>query len=550
MPAFPLPTDMPAEPVPGYRLVRLRGRGGFGEVWEAVGPGGFPVALKFVELGGRVGESELRALEVIKGIRHAHLLATFGAWQVAGRLIIAVELADKTLFDRFQESIAAGCQGIPGPELREYMREAAKGLDYLSEPQHCWDGQDRAGIQHRDIKPQNLLLLGGTVKVADFGLARVFEGVVASHSGALTPAYAAPEFFEERTTPWSDQYSLAVTYCHLRGGRLPFTGNLAALMAAHLSKEPDLTMLPKEERPAAARALAKDPSNRWPSCQEFVNALGDSARHDESARPAPREVVTAVPQTTRDPARPTASRDERFRLKSLPDSLRKCVRKELAEGEEVQWAGQPRSGRFALRALPIALVGIFFTGFALFWVASALEMQERRAEFDRQWNAQRDRMGGAPSSPSTTTGFSVEDVFPLLGIPFVVVGLGMACSPLWMIHKARTTAYLVTNRRAIIFDGGWSTHVRSFGPSELGRLERRQKADGSGDVILAKETRYTAGYYSGSPGRGGHWAPGGLSIKEIGFFGIPQVKFVEQLLQDLAAGRKGAGTCGPESATS
>jgi hypothetical protein len=294
-----LPTELPAEPVPGYRLVRQRGRGGFGEVWEAVGPGGFPVALKFVNLGGKVGESELRALDVIKGIRHAHLLSTFGAWQVADRLIIAVELADGTLLDRLEESVAQGRQGIPGPELLEYMREAAKGLDYLNESRHCWDGQERAGIQHRDIKPQNMLLVGGTVKVGDFGLARVLEGTLASHSGGLTPAYAAPEFFEQRATPWSDQYSLAVTYCHLRGGRLPFAGSPAALMAGHLTREPDLSMLPREERAVVARALAKDPQKRWPNCQEFVKALGTLPGLSETAASGPTQVLQAIPVQAR-----------------------------------------------------------------------------------------------------------------------------------------------------------------------------------------------------------------------------------------------------------
>src|SRR5262249_32860164 len=149
-----------------------------------------------------------------------------------------------------------------------------------------------------------LLLLGGTVKVADFGLARVLEGVAASHSGALTPAYAAPEFFEGRTTPWSDQYSLAVTFCHLRGSRLPFTGNHAALMAAHLSKKPDLTMLPEDEQPAVARALAKNPSDRWPSCQAFVNALGNFARRDKSVPLALGDIMRAVPQASFDPVLP------------------------------------------------------------------------------------------------------------------------------------------------------------------------------------------------------------------------------------------------------
>jgi TolB-like protein len=157
--------------------------------------------------------------------------------------------------------------------MLEYLAEAAKGLDYLHEPRHpSGDGPPR-GIQHRDIKPQNLLLSGGSVKVGDFGLARCLEHSLTSHTGGMTAAYAAPEFFRGQTSSQSDQYSLAVTYCRLRGGRLPFEGNAAELMAGHLSREPDLSMLPPEERPAVARALAKEPGGRWPSCGELVNAL-------------------------------------------------------------------------------------------------------------------------------------------------------------------------------------------------------------------------------------------------------------------------------------
>jgi serine/threonine protein kinase len=266
------PTDMPAEPIAGYRLVKQLGKGGFGEVWEAIGPYGFRVALKFVSLAGPVGEQELRALEVIKNIRHAHLVAMFGAWQVAGRLVVAMELADQTLFDRLCELQRQGGEGIPGPELLGYMQEAAKGIDFLNEGQHKGEEPAPVGIQHRDIKPRNLLLIGGTVKVADFGLAQLQERSMVC-PGGFTHAYAAPEFFEGRIARQSDQYCLAVTYCHLRGGRLPFNGDAAALMAGHLQKQPDLTMLPSGERPVVARALAKDPAARWPNCQEFVQAL-------------------------------------------------------------------------------------------------------------------------------------------------------------------------------------------------------------------------------------------------------------------------------------
>jgi formylglycine-generating enzyme required for sulfatase activity len=260
-----------ARPLPEYELVRRLGQGGFGEVWLARGPGDFEVALKFVRLGEQAGAVELRALELMKDVRHAYLLAMFGAWQREGWLIVAMERADRSLFDRLREALQQGHGGIPRDELLQYMGGAARGLDFLNT---CRDpAGGTVGIQHKDVKPQNLLLVGGHAKVADFGLAKVLEHTVTAASGGMTPAYAAPEFLKGQATRWSDQYSLAVTYCQLRGGELPFTGNHAQVLTGHLMQPPDLTMLPPAERPAVARALAKEPAQRWPSCRDFVDAL-------------------------------------------------------------------------------------------------------------------------------------------------------------------------------------------------------------------------------------------------------------------------------------
>jgi serine/threonine protein kinase len=262
--AGPLTLQPGGRPVPDYELVQVLGRGGFGEVWKAAGPGGFAVALKFVRLEQPAVAVETRSLQLMKDIRHPNLLATFGTWQREGFLIIAMELADGTLLDRLRE---AGAKGLPVEQLLEHMAEAAKGLDHLHS----------LGLQHRDIKPQNLLLAGGGVKVADFGLAKLLEHSLASNTGAMTPAYAAPEFLKGQTSVHSDQYSLAVSYCQLRGGRLPFTGDQAQILTGHLLRPPDLTMLPEAERPAVAKALAKKPDERWPSCRAFVQALAASS---------------------------------------------------------------------------------------------------------------------------------------------------------------------------------------------------------------------------------------------------------------------------------
>jgi serine/threonine protein kinase len=288
------PTLAGTEPVPGYLLVKCLGQGGFGEVWQALGPGGFPVALKLIRLGAP-GAVELRSLELMKQVRHPNLLGLFGAWQCHGLLVVAMELAEGTLQDRLAGALADGLPGIPAAELLEYMADAARGLDYLNAPRPQ-DGYPH-GVMHRDVKPANLLLVGGCVKVGDFGLAKLLIQTLASNTGSMSLAYAAPECFQGQLSAWSDQYSLGVTYCQLRCNRLPFGGTPQEMMLGHVMNPPELGWLPEGERAVVARALAKEPPARWPDCRAFVKALRDANETIEELAPqAGRKLVAPPPK--------------------------------------------------------------------------------------------------------------------------------------------------------------------------------------------------------------------------------------------------------------
>ncbi len=281
-------------PVPGYTLISKLGVGGFGEVWKATGPGDFPVALKFIVAKSHSGQIEGRSLAVIRDVRHPHLLSVFGTWQIGDLLVIATELADRTLLDRFHEAKKQGYEGIPVDELLRYMDEAAKGLDYLNEP--VTPGRQR--IQHRDVKPQNLLLSGGCVKIGDFGLARSVQFDVTGHTGSLTLAYAAPECLDGSTSHRSDQYSLAVTYCYLRSGHLPFNGTPVEIIDGHRKKRPDLSNLPERERPPVARSLAKSPKDRWANCTEFLQELRSTVEGKKLSGTKNATSSMKIPRTT------------------------------------------------------------------------------------------------------------------------------------------------------------------------------------------------------------------------------------------------------------
>src|SRR5437588_5412558 len=196
---MPLQTCPGAEIIPGYRLVERLGTGGFGEVWKTTAPGGLTKALKIVYgyMNEARAEQELKALDRIKSVRHPFLLSLERVEVVEEQLLIVTELADQSLLDRFLECRTAALPGIPRAEMLGYTRDVAEALDYMNE---------QYGLQHLDIKPQNLLLIAGRMKVADFGLVKDLRGGSATATGGVTPFYATPEAFDGRVSRFSDQY--------------------------------------------------------------------------------------------------------------------------------------------------------------------------------------------------------------------------------------------------------------------------------------------------------------------------------------------------------
>ena len=257
----------------GYRLTRFLGEGSFGHVWETEGPDGVPLALKFIRCGSDLAApQEVRNILNVRGREHPHLIRVDRVWADRGYVVVVMELADGSLHD-----LLAICRREYGtPILPDYacyyLGQAADALDFLN-AQHHRVGGNLVGIQHCDVKPSNLLVTGETVKVCDFGLSSTLSSAQSPHRPVGTPAYAAPEIFRGELSRWTDQFALAVTYCELRGGRRPFTTIPPRFGVDYIHPAPDLTMLPQDEHPIVARALAPNPWERWKSCGEFMAQL-------------------------------------------------------------------------------------------------------------------------------------------------------------------------------------------------------------------------------------------------------------------------------------
>jgi serine/threonine protein kinase len=317
------------EPIPGYRLIRPIGSGGFGEVWLCQAPGEIQKAIKFVfgnldasSSGDGRARQEFHALQQVKEVRHPFVLSIERIDILEGEVAIVMELAEKSLYDVLQERRQEGFPGIERAKLLRYMADTADGLDYLGETHN---------LMHLDVKPRNLFLVGDHVKVADFGLTKHLErhsstGIMAG----ISPQYAAPETFTNRLTKFSDQYSLAIVYTELLVGRRPFTGKtIRELALQHMNSEPDLSGLPERDRRAVAKSLAKDPQKRFPSCKEFIEALprGPSTHGDVFEQPA-------FPTRLAPPAGETAHNEFEAAPRTLPFDVQPGPRTGRAKSAE------------------------------------------------------------------------------------------------------------------------------------------------------------------------------------------------------------------------
>ncbi len=279
------------EPLPGYRLMSPLGRGGFGEVWKCEAPGGLHKAIKFVpsDEANHSLRQEYDAFQQIKAIRHPFLLQLERVELTTAELIMVMELADTQLQERFLECRTTGLPGIPRGELLAYLADAAEALDVISV---------RHGLQHLDVKPANLFIICGRVKVGDYGLVRAETTGGTVHNRGFTPRYVAPEVLRGRVDARSDQYSLALVYQELLTGTFPYSGRSAQqMMMAHSTAAPiSSASLRRIRSPSASlwrknRKTATRRASR--SCRRSMMGAAHTQRHD-TIKPNDTATIGAV----------------------------------------------------------------------------------------------------------------------------------------------------------------------------------------------------------------------------------------------------------------
>jgi len=278
---MPLPDG---EVFAGYTILRVLGTGGMGEVYLAEHPR-LPRRDALKVLGTAVSDDDeyrqrfSQEADMVATLRHPNIVTIYDRGDCDGQLWISMEFIDGTDASRLLTE-RYPC-GIPAAQVVRIVSAVADALDYAHSRQ----------LMHRDIKPANILLghpdSDDTTRVmlADFGVAR-WVGQTSNLTGTDmtvgTVTYAAPEQLKgEQIDGHADQYSLAATAFHLLTGSAPFDNtNPAVVISAHLSApppeigsgDPDLGRF----GPAFARALAKDPEDRFDRCGDFARALQDA----------------------------------------------------------------------------------------------------------------------------------------------------------------------------------------------------------------------------------------------------------------------------------
>lgn len=278
----------------GYRVVRRLGSGGMGDVYLAQ-HARLPryEALKVLRPNMASDETFrkrfIREAESVAALQHPHIVTVFDRGESEGQMWIATEFIDGTNAAEFIRDHHPA--GMPVDEVIPIVTAIGAALDYA---------HDR-GLLHRDVKPGNILLTqpdrdgSRLAYLADFGIARPLDdpaGLTSTNFAIGTFAYAAPEqLMGTAIDGRADQYALAATTYHLLTGKQVFPdSNPVAVIGQHLTQpaptpsgiRSDLATFDA----AFARALAKNPTDRFPRCRDFADALATAATSSGLAYPA------------------------------------------------------------------------------------------------------------------------------------------------------------------------------------------------------------------------------------------------------------------------
>jgi len=286
-----------------YQIVKLIGRGGMGEVWLGFDPKlKRKVAIKTLRLDGH--HPAARAQLEARLEREAQAAARLSHLGIVGIYDIVEENSSVSIVMQFiegqtlDEVFPPGQPVPPGMAVR-ILKECAAALDYA----HA------CNIVHRDIKPSNIMLEGtGTVRIADFGIARIVGADTFTASGVVmgTFEYMSPEQLRaDAVDGRTDQFSLAMVGFHmLTGSRLYSAETMRSLAMQIATLPPPAVRLLNPSLPAAvddvfAKALHKDRAGRYPTCSDFTSALEAAFRqHETAGRPRPKPPA-APPQPVR-----------------------------------------------------------------------------------------------------------------------------------------------------------------------------------------------------------------------------------------------------------
>jgi eukaryotic-like serine/threonine-protein kinase len=279
-------------PLDGFTIKRGLGQGGFGEVYFAVSDGGKEVALKLL-VRGRT-DTELRGISNCLNFKHPNLVHLYD--------LKTDERGDHWLVMEYVHGeplnavLNRNPKGLPPDQARDWFLQVARAVAYL---------HDHAVI-HRDIKPGNVFVEHGLLKLGDYGLSKVVSSASLTQSANVgTVYYMAPEVGKGSCTKQVDVYACGVMFYEMLTGEVPFRGDSWAEVALrHQTDTPVLDRVPPEYLTIIEKALSKKPEDRYADMDEMIRAVELVSRITVPVR---QEEPILVPQATDTPIKKTTA---------------------------------------------------------------------------------------------------------------------------------------------------------------------------------------------------------------------------------------------------